>query len=370
MTLTQILLDDRDLRDLNVNWLRSSIGVVGQEPVLFGTTVYENIRYGRESATQLDIENAARAANAHNFIVNLPYGYETMVGERGAQMSGGQKQRIAIARALVRNPEILLLDEATSALDTASEAMVQDALVAASQGRTTVIVAHRLSTIRNADVIVVLHHGSVVEQGNHKELMALGGYYHALVTVQMGDVAEEERKMSVSAWMHPNPDHEHKRLVDVQSEDEEDDDQQPVAMSAWQLMKWNAPEKAFVVIGALCSLIQGAAMPIFAVIYGGVIETLSNPDASIVREETTINCVQLVCAGLVVGSATFMQVWSFGIAGEYLTERLRKRTFGAIMRQEMAWHDDKEHGTGALCSLLSGEAAAVQGVNNWNDICC
>lgn len=122
------MLDNRDLKELNVNWLRTKIGVVGQEPVLFGTTIYENIRYGWEKATTADIETAAKAANAHNFIQKLPQGYHTMVGERGAQMSGGQKQRIAIARALVRNPDILLLDEATSALDTASEAKVQAAL--------------------------------------------------------------------------------------------------------------------------------------------------------------------------------------------------------------------------------------------------
>lgn len=125
---TQITLDNVDLKDLNVNWLRARIGVVGQEPVLFGTSIYENIRFGWEKATAKDIEDAAKAANAHNFIIRLPQGYQTLVGERGAQMSGGQKQRIAIARALVRNPDILLLDEATSALDTASEAKVQAAL--------------------------------------------------------------------------------------------------------------------------------------------------------------------------------------------------------------------------------------------------
>lgn len=121
-------LDNRDVKELNVNWLRARIGVVGQEPVLFGTSIYENIRYGFESATAQEIEQAAKTANAHNFIQKLPQGYNTLVGERGAQMSGGQKQRIAIARALIRNPDILLLDEATSALDTASEAKVQEAL--------------------------------------------------------------------------------------------------------------------------------------------------------------------------------------------------------------------------------------------------
>lgn len=182
----QILLDHRNIRDLNVNWLRSRIGVVGQEPVLFGTTIYENIRYGYEKAGSQEIEAAAKIANAHNFIMKLPQGYNTLVGERGAQMSGGQKQRIAIARALVRNPDILLLDEATSALDTASEAKVQAALVAASRGRTTIVVAHRLSTIRTADHIVVLEKGRVVEVGDHKALMQVDGHYRTLVTLQTG----------------------------------------------------------------------------------------------------------------------------------------------------------------------------------------
>ena len=140
-------LDGNRLSDLNIKWLRSQIGVVGQEPVLFGTTIAANIRYGREGLSQGDVERAAKEANAHDFISQLPLGYETMVGERGAQMSGGQKQRIAIARALVRNPKILLFDEATSALDTQSEAVVQRALDRARCGRTTIIVAHRLTTV-------------------------------------------------------------------------------------------------------------------------------------------------------------------------------------------------------------------------------
>lgn len=189
-SIMQILLDNQNMRELNVNWLRSRIGVVGQEPVLFGTTIYENIRYGWEKATLQEIETAAKIANAHNFIVKLPQGYNTLVGERGAQMSGGQKQRIAIARALVRNPDILLLDEATSALDTASEAKVQTALLAASQGRTTIVVAHRLSTIRNADHIVVLDKGQVVEVGDHHKLMQINGHYRTLVTLQTGSFEE------------------------------------------------------------------------------------------------------------------------------------------------------------------------------------
>lgn len=152
----QILLDGTDLKDLNIGWLRNNIGIVGQEPILFDCTIKENILYGRTTATDEDIEKACKEANAYNFISQLPKQYETMVGERGTQLSGGQKQRIAIARALIRNPQILLLDEATSALDNESESIVQTALDKARSGRTTIVVAHRLSTIRSADLIVAL----------------------------------------------------------------------------------------------------------------------------------------------------------------------------------------------------------------------
>lgn len=192
-----VQLGGHDIRDLNVGWLRERIGVVGQEPVLFGCTIAENIRYGRDNVTDDEIEKACREANAYDYIVKLPKKYNTLVGERGAQLSGGQKQRLAIARALVRNPEILLLDEATSALDTQSESVVQSALDKARAGRTTIIVAHRLSTIRSADKIVAIKDGVVMESGSHDELMLSKGLYHSLVTAQMNkdeeDVEKEER---------------------------------------------------------------------------------------------------------------------------------------------------------------------------------
>ncbi|XP_046689425.1 ATP-binding cassette, sub-family B (MDR/TAP), member 4 [Silurus meridionalis] len=179
-----VTIDGHDIRSLNVRCLREMIGVVSQEPILFATTITENIRYGREDVTQEEIEQATREANAYDFIMKLPDKFETLVGDRGTQMSGGQKQRIAIARALVRNPKILLLDEATSALDTESEAIVQAALDKVRLGRTTVIVAHRLSTIRNADVIAGFQDGKVVELGTHEELMEKKGVYQSLVTMQ------------------------------------------------------------------------------------------------------------------------------------------------------------------------------------------
>ena len=174
-----------NIKELNLKWLRSHIGMVSQEPVLFDTTIAENILYGKEDATMEEIQEAAKNANAHDFIMALPKGYETLVGEGGTQLSGGQKQRVAIARALVSNPKILLLDEATSALDTESEATVQEALDRAREGRTTIVIAHRLSTIQNADIIISIQDGSVVETGSHSDLMLRKGLYFDLVTAQV-----------------------------------------------------------------------------------------------------------------------------------------------------------------------------------------
>lgn len=181
-----LTLDGVDIKEINVAHLRSLIGYVGQEPTLFATTIAGNIKYGKPNATQEEIEAAARSANAHDFITSFPDGYDTQVGDKGAQLSGGQKQRIAIARVLVANPSILLLDEATSALDSESEMVVQDALdnVVAESKRTTIVIAHRLSTIRQADSIAVISDGRVVEQGTHEELMASGGHYFTLVDKQ------------------------------------------------------------------------------------------------------------------------------------------------------------------------------------------
>lgn len=182
-----VRLDGHDLRSLDAGWLRTKVGTVAQEPVLFSTTVAANIRYGRPEATDAEVEAAARAAHAHEFISGLPDGYDTEVGERGVRLSGGQKQRVAIARALLKDPPILVLDEATSSLDAESESLVQDALERLMTDRTSLVIAHRLSTVRNADRVVVLDSGMVVEAGRHDELMAADGLYRRLVSRQLVD---------------------------------------------------------------------------------------------------------------------------------------------------------------------------------------
>ncbi len=180
----RITIDGYDLRDVQLKSLRRQIGVVIQETILFNTTIRENIRYGRLEATDAEVEEAARAANIAHVIEALPHGYETRIGEDGIKLSGGEKQRLAIARAILSDPRILILDEATSALDSETEALIQEALDRLMAGRTSFVVAHRLSTIVKADKIVVMEKGVIREMGSHAELLALGGIYAGLYNQQ------------------------------------------------------------------------------------------------------------------------------------------------------------------------------------------
>ncbi|KAI5635212.1 ABC transporter transmembrane region domain-containing protein [Phthorimaea operculella] len=357
-----VIFDGHDVRSLSVRWLRAQVGLVGQEPVLFNTTVRENIRYGREDASNEDIEAAARQANAHHFIHKLPKGYDTLVGERGAALSGGQKQRIAIARALLRNPQVLLLDEATSALDSASEAKVQKALDAAAKGRTTLIVAHRLSTIRHVDIIYVVSDGKVVEQGSHEDLMKKKGSYYEMVKLQQPTDFEEKETQ---------PSHGDQDKASVYSDVDEDEiehhhimkphaDRKPAPLSFCALIKLNAPEWKSISIGSVFSALTGIAMPVFMIIFGIVLGEMSKSNAETLMGSVKAVAFFCVVLGLAIGATNLIQTVSFGIAGAYLTERLRVHMFGHLMAQDIGFYDKDDNATGALCARLSSDAAYVR----------
>ncbi|XP_033224976.1 ATP-dependent translocase ABCB1-like isoform X4 [Belonocnema kinseyi] len=306
----QILIDGYDLRDLNIKWFRNKLGTVGQEPILFDTKVAENIRYGNVNASMEKIILAAKEANAHNFIMKLPYQYDTLVGEGGTKISGGQKQRITIARALVRDPNILLLDEATSALDTKMEAKVQAALDKVYKGRTTIIVAHRLTTIREADKIIVLKNGEVIEEGNHDYLMRLKGHYHSLVTAQATDISEihtgEIKKPTEKKKTLEIPDDESSTMSEISREAENIESID--AVSTMKILELSKPEWFYILPACFASIIVGCSPPLFSTFFGDVIDELSGPDSDLIRSRTSMYCTYFVTAGVLIGASNFAQI--------------------------------------------------------------
>lgn len=377
-----VSIDGQDIRTINVRYLREIIGVVSQEPVLFATTIAENIRYGRENVTMDEIERAVKEANAYDFIMKLPNKFDTLVGERGAQLSGGQKQRIAIARALVRNPKILLLDEATSALDTESEAVVQAALDKAREGRTTIVIAHRLSTVRNADVIAGFDGGVIVEQGNHDELMKEKGIYFKLVMTQTAgneielgnevyesknetdnlDMSSKDsgssliRRRSTRRSIRAQQDQDRKLSI----KETPDEDVPPV--SFWQILKLNSTEWPYFVVGTLCAIINGGLQPAFAIIFSKVIGVFTKPsDDETKRQESNLFSLLFLVLGIISFITFFLQGFTFGKAGEILTKRLRYKVFKSMLRQDVSWFDNPKNTTGALTTRLANDAAQVKG---------
>uniref|UniRef100_A0A9J7ZYT6 ATP-binding cassette, sub-family B (MDR/TAP), member 11a n=1 Tax=Cyprinus carpio carpio TaxID=630221 RepID=A0A9J7ZYT6_CYPCA len=374
-----VTLDGHDIRSLNIQWLRSLIGIVEQEPVLFATTIAENIRYGRPGVTMEEIIEAAKQANAYNFIMDLPQKFDTLVGEGGGQMSGGQKQRIAIARALVRNPRILLLDMATSALDNESEAIVQEALDKARQGRTTISIAHRLSTIRNADVLVGFEHGRAVERGTHSQLLDRKGVYFTLVTLQnqgkdtdKEDGFEKVRSFSrgsyESALRYINImtfniilrgvlEFPYLVLQKSKGEDKEVIEAAPVA----RILKYNRPEWPYMLLGSLGAAINGSVNPIYALLFSEILGTFSIQDLDEQRRQINGICILFVSIGVMSFFSQFLQGYSFAKSGELLTRRLRKVAFQAMLKQEIGWFDNPFNSPGALTTRLATDASMVQG---------
>ncbi|XP_063693781.1 ATP-dependent translocase ABCB1-like [Bolinopsis microptera] len=379
----EVSLDGVNIKDLNLQWLRNQIGLVGQEPLLFATTIEENIRYGRGDVTQAQIEEACKKAFAHDFIMELPNKYQTLCGDRGSKLSGGQKQRVAIARALVRNPKILLLDEATSALDNKSEDVVQRALDVAAEGRTTLIIAHRLSTIINANTISAIGENKCkAEEGTHEELLAKEGLYHTLVMYQqqvqneggeelpaLPSIEDVQRKASVKRMVSE------KSIQQAVSEKEKklevviEDGPQEMA-SFLEIMQENNPyENACIVVGAFGAAANGATMPVFAVLFAEVIQALAsvlppdpeNEDYKPDYSKTDKWSLFFVIVALVAGLANFLQIHFMSLSGLSFTTRMRRKAFKALLRKNMGYFDLPENSIGALTTRLSEDAAAIKG---------
>ncbi|XP_047610351.1 ATP-binding cassette sub-family B member 5 [Phacochoerus africanus] len=362
-----ITVDGKDIRTLNVQHYREHFGVVSQEPVLFGTTINNNIKYGRDSVTDEDIENAAKEANAYDFIMEFPKKFNTLVGEKGAQMSGGQKQRIAIARALIRNPKILILDEATSALDTESESVVQAALEKASKGRTTIVIAHRLSTIRSADMIVTLKDGMVVEKGTHAELMAKQGPYYSLAISQ--DIKKADEQMESMAYSTEKNTSStplcSMNSIKPDTDKSEDSIQYKKTslpeVSLLKIFKLNKSEWPSVVLGTLASVLNGSVHPVFSIIFAKIVTMFENDDKTTLKHDAEMYSMIFVILGIICFVSYFIQGLFYGRAGEILTMRLRHLAFKAMLYQDISWFDDKENSTGALTTILAIDIAQIQG---------
>ncbi|RWS22040.1 ABC transporter: subfamily ABCB/MDR-like protein, partial [Leptotrombidium deliense] len=362
-TCGKIMLDGRNIKELNVGWLRDQIGTVGQEPVLFATSIGENIKLGNLTADNKDIELAAIDANAHNFISKLPLKYETVIGERGTQLSGGQKQRVAIARALIKRPKILLLDEATSALDLESEAIVQAALERASIGRTTIIIAHRLSTVQNADKIIVLDKGRVVETGTHEELLNLKGFYHQLVSRQKHDIEEDVDEASQISLLQRAGSLRPFFLEKATSTTELniDEEQKIESHGIKELFKLVFRYKIMLLFGCIGAVGSGSLMPGFQIIYGDILSLFSS--ATRMRNETMFYALIFVLLGVVYCISCILQNYCFGVISERITKQLREKVFDAYLKQDIAFFDDHNNVVGALCARLSSDASAVQGAS-------
>ncbi|KAL6864769.1 hypothetical protein ACP4OV_015920 [Aristida adscensionis] len=391
--LGQVLIDGVDLKELQLRWIRSKIGLVCQEPVLFAASIRDNIGYGKDTATDEEIRAAAELANASKFIDKMPQGFSTSVGEHGTQLSGGQKQRIAIARAILKDPRILLLDEATSALDTESERIVQEALDRVMTNRTTVIVAHRLSTVRNAHTIAVIHRGSVVEKGSHHELLSdPEGAYSQLIRLQetshatkgsnyqnksseKGDSGIHAGKPSLaspaSSQMSPQDNSSHHSFsvsfgvpleIDVQdrsSKNVDEDMQHEVPLS--RLAKLSKPEIPVLILASVASAVSGVIFPIFAILLSNVIKTFYEPPR-ILRKDAEFWSSMFLVFGTVYFLSLPLGSYLFSVAGCKLIRRIRLMAFEKVVNMEIQWFDYPENSSGAVGARLSADAAKVRGL--------
>ncbi|BFG14786.1 hypothetical protein CerSpe_010600 [Prunus speciosa] len=397
----EVLIDGINLKEFQLKWIRQKIGLVSQEPVLFTCSIKDNIAYGKDGATTEEIRAAAELANAAKFLDKLPQELDTMVGEHGKQLSGGQKQRVAIARAILKDPRILLLDEATSALDAESESIVQEALDRIMINRTTVIVAHRLSTVRNADTIAVIHRGTIVEKGPHSELIKdPEGAYSQLIRLQeMSSVSEQtavndhERLSSVDSRRHSSKRFSNLRSISRGSSERGNSNRHsfsikygvptavdsletasagsdipasassrvPPEVSLRRLAYLNKPEIPVLLLGTIAAAVNGAIVPIFAILISSVIKTFYEPPPQL-RKDSKFWALIFIVFGVVAFIAAPAKQYFFAVAGCNLIKRVRSMCYEKVVYMEVSWFDDPEHSSGAIGARLSVDAASLRGL--------
>ncbi|XP_030460439.1 ABC transporter B family member 11-like [Syzygium oleosum] len=393
----EVLIDGINLKEFQLKWIRSKIGLVSQEPVLFACSIKDNIAYGKEGATLEEIKAAAELANAAKFIDKLPQGLDTMVGEHGTQLSGGQKQRVAIARAILKDPRILLLDEATSALDAESERVVQEALDRIMGNRTTVIVAHRLSTVRNADMIAVIHRGKMVEKGSHSELLKdPDGAYSQLIRLQEVNresehAPDDQNRSEITEYnRQSNQRMSYKRSISPGSSmgnssrhsfsisfglptglNVADDTvagpqtpapgstEKPPKVSLRRLARLNKPEVPVLLIGTLAAVFSGMIYPVFGILISSVIKTFFEPPHEL-RKDSKFWALMFLVIGIGSFVANPARTYLFSVAGCKLIERIRLMCFEKVVHMEVGWFDEPDHSSGAIGARLSADAASVR----------
>lgn len=383
LTEGQLTIDGYDIRDLNVHWLRAQIGYVGQMPMLFMMTVRQNIALGAgteivehpltgkmcvvyREVSEEEVVSAAKLANADRFIRKLPDGYDTMLGERGAMLSGGQKQRICIARALIRNPKILILDESTSSLDAQNERIVQEALDKASLGRTTITIAHRLSTVRNADNISVLDNGRIIESGSHFQLFRKRGVYRRLVVMQSAstgpDIEDDDQLIHEDTPAGRNLRRASKSIHLSRHGSDFTYGDTPGLLEHRVLGRtamYNRDEAGYIAAGIIGGIIRGAAWPVSAIIFSKVTAILGQPGT---EKEMRFYALMYLAVGVGAMVGNILLTGCLGISGERLTYKMRKTAFIAMMTKDMEFFDKRKNSVGALTNRLATEASQVRGL--------
>ncbi|OLY81651.1 Multidrug resistance protein 1 [Smittium mucronatum] len=368
-----VKIDGIDVREYNVRSLRQNMGIVSQEPVLFDTTILRNVQFGAKdlessSPTEDEVIQACKDANIHDFIMSLPEKYNTIVGERGAKLSGGQKQRIAIARSLIRNPQILLLDEATSALDTESERLVQDALDRSSRNRTTITVAHRLSTIKDSDMIYVCSKGQVIEYGNHEDLISKNGAYTALVNAQniKGESADPSTTTALTQDL-PLKNIEIKKHMSLESgsslkKEESEDVKVSKKTGMYLLYKiyTSNPRSTLLFIPAFIgSIIYGALFPVFSIFFSKILVAFGEPDLAKQKRDTDKYSLLFLIFAIIVFFSVSCRTYFFSLGSIGIAKKVRNDFYFNLINQDSEFFDKKENGTGILTTRLSSEPEDV-----------